>query len=161
MSSSDDTRGCCVEHHVLKCGCAAHNEITRNVFFRDVCKKILKYLQTKEKEDKKKWVHREFDSNQSNFEYLSNQDVIGFSSSLSGKKIGALMTIFQGLFDHNYWRIEELVSDPEFEDELTGRQLFYLFCRVHDISDQGENVVVAGRKKIPMVYNYTMMSSLF
>jgi hypothetical protein len=137
-------------------------EITRNVFFRDVCKKILKYLQTKEIEDKgKTWVHHEFDSNQSNFEYLSNQHAIGFASSLSGKKIGVLMAIFQGLFDHNYWRVNELVSSSEFDDELTGRQMFYLFCKVHDISDQGENVVIAGREKIPVVYDYRMLIGLF
>lgn len=135
-------------------------ERTRNVFFRDVCKNILKYLQTKEKEDKsKKWVHREFDSNQTNFEFLSNQNMIGFSSSLSGKKICVLMEIFQILFDRNYWRIEELVSSPEFDEEMTGRQMFYLFCQVHEISDQGENVT--GRHKVSMVYNYRLLLSLF
>jgi hypothetical protein len=136
-------------------------EIKRNVFFRDVCKKILQYLQSKEKEDPKRWVHHEFDSNLTNFEHLSNQHVIGFSSSLSGKKICVLMAIFQSLFDHNYWLIEEFVSSPEFDEEMTGRQLFYLFCRAQGISDKGQNFVVTGREKIPMVYTYPLLFNLF
>jgi len=115
---------------------------------KKACMKILDYLQSKEDESKKQrvWAHDEFDSNQTNFEMLSNARAIGLVSSLKGKYLGVLMRIFQAMFDRNFYFFEVLVETDEFMS-LTGRQLFCLFhqhpeVNIVDSSSNTKNVDV-------------------
>ena len=120
---------------------------------------ILKYLQSKENENKlgRIWVHREFDGNQTNFEYQSNNDLIGFQTTLRGKDVGLLMHIFQALFDVNMCSFDEFLELPESKT-LKGKDLYKLCLKTLDITSEGENEKI---DNVPMVYSYKLLNALF
>lgn len=108
---------------------------------KQVCLKILDYLETKEDETTKKWrvwAHNEFDSNQTNFEMLSNQRAIGLVTTLKGKHLGALMRIFQSMFDRNFYVFGYLVESKDFSIDMSGRQLFRRFCKHPEVNIEDE-----------------------
>lgn len=125
---------------------------------KKVCLKILDYLQTKEDETKKAyvWAHNEFDSNQTNFEMLSNERAIGLITTLKGKELCVLMTIFQSLFDRNFCFFDDLVESENFSIDMTGEQLFKEFCKHPEVNivDEGnneKNVNVCVEYSIPLM----------
>lgn len=126
---------------------------------REIVKRILKHMQTKEDKTKTKkiWSHREFDSNQTNFEFLSNQDVIGFATTLKGKDVGLLMHLFQCLFDHNSYSMEDFMNHPDLKT-MNDEQLYRLCMKTLEITSSGENEKV---RNVKVVYNYDLLFALF
>ena len=145
--------------------------------------KVIKYLMEVEDavpEDvpAKIYVHGEFDSNVTNFEYLSNEDIIGLSSKLDPNDVKISMDLFQKLFDHNYWEMMDIMADFEDSEEISSAEsktfwtpyMLYKAMIAHcitkkeddptqlDETDMGENRV---NDNVPMVYTYKKLLAIF
>lgn len=72
--------------------------------------KLLQYFknkQDKESEEYKYYTNTQDDSNVTDFESLSNANVLVLHSCLQPKYIGVLMNIFQAIWDDNYWYFQQ------------------------------------------------------
>lgn len=142
-----------------------HRTIMDTLDHRTIILKILNYIEKKDLRNGAKgnrhytWIHVDFDDQQTNFEYLSTKEIIGFTTSLEGDYVGVLMSLFQSLFDHNCWKVDDMMMEEKCNLlEQSGRKLYRLYKKSVGIKGVGENVRVA--KDPPIVYDYKLLRDL-
>ena len=99
-----------------------------NKKIKNLVKNILQFYIEKEKNNNNKihfYAHDEWDSNQTDFEALSNERRIILKTQLTDNKdISIIFNLFQGIYDNNLWIFDEEEDFFNIESDEERKELF-------------------------------------
>jgi hypothetical protein len=108
------------------------------------------------------WVHNSHESDLTNFEMLSQNRIIGLETTLDGVNIVVLMKIFEQLFDHNLYHIDDWINEEDICETLSDGLLYKKYAKY--CNEDGDEGNVGDNEKyenVPQSYTIEMLLQLF